>query len=201
MSVRNFDSVENVVSNLTKGTFGITMVAVTIPRMPQKRRSGEENRFYGKVHKCVMVTNTAIGYDYENNVNLKLKKKGLEPDFKAEKPKGKHWLTRNLILASDKDESQHYLRVTFRESSKTKVVWLVDGVPCYDSRTIEEINKWISSSSSSKKQADKGLTDSDEQVYVRDYKVDGIISISQGEKIYNKLNNVFSVEQIKTFFK
>lgn len=194
-----FNNVEEIVSNLTKGTFGVTMVAVTIPTMSKRRRSGEVNPFYGRVHKCTMTTNIALGYDYQSNVNIRLERKGEEKNFEASKPSGKHWVNYPFILANDKNPEQHYLRVTSRKSSKSTIVWLLDGKPI-NANDIRQLMEWIPSSSSSKKQESFGLSE-EEQVKVFDYKVEGIIAIAQGERIFNKLDKVFTMDSIKGFFK
>ena len=201
MKTTTFNSVENIVCNLNKGTFGVTLITVTVPKMSQTKRATKEvNPFFGRVHKCSMTTNVALGYGYENNVNLRLKRKGNEANFEAEKPNGKHWVEYPLILASDKNPEQHYLRTTARNSSKVTVVYLIDGKPCHDTEILNQLKEWLPKPSVSKKQEEHGLEE-EEQVKVFDYKVEGVMCISQGGKTYNKLDKVFTIEAMKTFFK
>ena len=112
-----FSTISEFVNNVARGTFGITLIAVTEPKMNKKG-----NPFFGRVQKATYMSNVALGYDYENVVNARLERKGETADYVAEKPKGKNWDIFPFILKSDKDESIKYLRCTMRPNTATKTL-------------------------------------------------------------------------------
>lgn len=191
---QNFNSVSEFTKNVSRGTFGISLITLTEPKMRKTN-----NPFYGRVHKASYMTNVALGYDYENSVNNRLDKKGLEADFQAEKPKGKSWCEYPYILQADKDASVKYLRCTMRANTKAKSIYILDGKVVTDDNTLLEIKSFIQKSSTSKKQTESGLEDN-EQVIVRDYKLDGIIYLGQGNKSFNRVGFV-SLSKLREFFK
>ena len=192
--MENFKSVAEFCGNIARGTFGISVIALTEPKMNKRG-----NPFYGRVHKASCLNNVALGYDYENVVNAKLERKGLVADFKAEKPKGKNWDMFPFLLQSDKDSSVKYLRCTMRKNTTSKSVYLLDGKVVSDNNVLAEIKSWITTSSYSPKQAESGLEE-EEQVVVKDYKVEGIIALTQGEKVYNRLGGLISAEALRKCF-
>lgn len=193
--VQNFNSVSEFTKNVSRGTFGISLITLTEPKMRKTN-----NPFYGRVHKASYMTNVALGYDYENSVNNRLDKKGLEADFQAEKPKGKSWCEYPYILQADKDASIKYLRCTMRANTKAKSVFILDGKIVTDAAIEAQIKGFIQTSSTSKKQAESGLDDA-EQVVVRDYKLDGVIYLGQGEKSFNRVLGFADIAILRDFFK
>lgn len=191
---QNFNSVSEFTKNVSRGTFGISLITLTEPKMRKTN-----NPYFGRVHKASYMTNVALGYDYENSVNNRLDKKGLDADFQAEKPKGKSWAEYPYILQADKDASVKYLRCTMRANTKAKSIYILDGKVVTDDNTLLEIKSFIQKSSTSKKQTEIGLEDN-EQVIVRDYKLDGIIYLGQGNKSFNRVGFV-SLSKLKEFFK
>jgi hypothetical protein len=189
-----FNSVVEFCNNVSRGTFGISMITLTEPKMRKTN-----NPYFGRVHKASYMTNVALGYDYENVINAKLERKGLANDFVAEKPKGKTWDNYPFILQSDKDNSIKYLRCTIRPNTISKSVYLLDGVIVKDDTILTNIKNFISASSFSPKQANSGLEEK-EQVIVRDYKVEGVIALSQGEKEFSRLGNI-NVPMLRQYFK
>lgn len=181
----NIQSVNEFCKNINKGTFGISLVAVTEPKMNKKG-----NPFFGRVKKATYITNVALGYTYENVVNNRLDRKGLESNFESEKPKGKSWLEFPYLLVSDKDNTQQYLRTTMRKNSKIDNIYLLDGKIVNDLDIINQIKQWLPKPSTSAKQETFGLTE-EEQVIVRDFKVENIVSLMQGEKNYT--NDIYNV--------
>lgn len=173
-------SIVDFVSGLKKGVFGITLVAHTEPKMNKTN-----NPYFGRVTKVTRLTNVAIGYSYENTINNRLERAGVEnTDFKSEAPKGRHWVEgyENILLQSNKDSEQYYIRTTMRKNTKASVEYLVDNRPA----TEEEINafkEFFPKSSTSTKQTEAGLQDS-EQVVVRDYKLESIQSLTLGNLNY-----------------
>lgn len=181
----NIQSVNEFCKQINKGTFGISLVAVTEPKMNKKG-----NPFFGRVKKATYITNVALGYTYENVVNNRLDRKGLESNFESEKPKGKSWLEFPYLLVSDKDNTQQYLRTTMRKNSKIDNIYLLDGKIVNDLDIINQIKQWLPKPSTSAKQETFGLTE-EEQVIVRDFKVENIVSLMQGEKNYT--NDIYNV--------
>ena len=191
----NFNSVSEFTKSVSRGTFGITLIKITEPKMNKKG-----NPYFGRVHKATYMANVALGYDYENSVNNRLDKKGLDASFEAEKPKGKSWLEYPYILQADKDATQHYLRCTMRRNTTTKTVLLLDGKIVTDDSIEKEIKSFFPKVTTSQKQAESGLNDSKEQVIVRDYKLQGIIYLGQGDKVFNRLSALADIQKLKTFF-
>lgn len=181
----NIQSVNEFCKQINKGTFGISLVAVTEPKMNKKG-----NPFFGRVKKATYITNVALGYTYENVVNNRLDRKGLESNFESEKPKGKSWLEFPYLLVSDKDNTQQYLRTTMRKNSKIDNIYLLDGKIVNNLDIINQIKQWLPKPSTSAKQETFGLTE-EEQVIVRDFKVENIVSLMQGEKNYT--NDIYNV--------
>lgn len=188
-----FNSVSEFTNNVSRGTFGITLIAVTEPKMNKRG-----NPFYGRVKKATYMSNVALGYDYENVVNARLERKGEEGTFQAEKPKGKSWDVYPFILQSDKDESIKYLRCTMRPNTATKTLFILDGEIVTDADTIIAIKDWLPKSAPSVKQTESGLSD-EEQVIVRDYKLDGILCLTQGEKVFNRIGLIDAISLRKVF--
>lgn len=181
----NIQSVNEFCKNINKGTFGISLVAVTTPKMNKKN-----NPFFGRVKKATYITNVALGYTYENCVNNRLDRKGLDSNFESEKPKGKTWLEFPYLLVSDKDNTQQYLRTTMRQNSKIENIYLLDGEIVNDLDIINQIKNWLPKPSTSAKQESFGLSE-EEQVIVRDFKIESIVSLMQGEKNYT--NDIYNV--------
>lgn len=188
---------KNFINSIGKGTFGIVMVTCTIPTM---NKTG--NPYYGRLKKISMTSNVAFGYDYSAYLYGKAKKQGLLngrelKDFQEEvsKPKGKHWDEFPYFLQSDKDENQRYLRAYYNANSVTKSIYLLDGRFVTDERVKEDIKQYIKVSSSTSSKF--GLND----IVVRDFKTENVLCLTQGSKIFNKFNNIFTTDEIYSFIK
>ena len=190
-----FNSISEFTNNVSRGTFGITLIAVTEPKMNKRG-----NPFYGRVKKATYMSNVALGDDYENTINARLERKGEEGNYQAEKPKGKSWLEYPYILQSDKDENVKYLRCTIRPNTATKTLFILDGEIVTDADTIIAIKDWMPKSAPCAKQTESGLSD-EEQVIVRDYKLDGILCLTQGEKVFNRIGLIDAISLRKVFEK
>ena len=190
----HFNSISEFINSVSRGTFGITLITITEPKMRKTN-----NPYFGRVHKASHLTNVALGYDYENTVNNRLSKNGLDASFEAEKPKGKSWAEYPYILQADKDASVKYLRCTMRKNTKAKTVFILDGKIVTDTSVEAQIKAFIQTSNASKKQAESGLDDA-EQVVVRDYKLDGVIYLGQGEKSFNRAIGFADLKMLKKHF-
>ena len=181
--MKNLENIREFVKGINKGTFGITLVAMTDPSGMRKTN----NPYVGRVKKISYTTNVALGYDYGSYLEARAKKLGLDvSDYKVEKPKGKKWFEHPYLLQSEKDETKHYLRCFYRPNTITKVIWLVDGRQATEVE-IAEIKSFIPEKKVSAK--------------VRDYSFDSVVALYQGEKVYNRLNGLFTIEQMKMMFK
>lgn len=187
-------TIKEFCESVSRGTFGVSVIAITEPKMNKRG-----NPYFGRVHKATYMSNVALGYDYENVVNARLERKGLDSDFVAEKPKGKNWDMYPFILQSDKDNSVKYLRCTMRPNTATKVVYILDGKVVTDEDVLLAIKSWVTKSSYSVKQTESGL-DEKEQVIVRDFKLEGIIALAQGVKQFNRLGGLIDVPTLRKCF-
>lgn len=177
---------------INKGTFGTTLIVVTEPKMNKRN-----NPYFGRVHKATCLTNVAIGYSYENTVNNRLAREGADAEFQSQKPKGRSWVEgmENILLVSDKDAEQMYLRTTMLRNTNSKSVYLIDGRKATDAE-IESIKAFMPTAS---KPTNQGLSEGNE-VIVRDYKLQGVLAMTQGTKEYNILGSVFDIPTMRGFF-
>jgi hypothetical protein len=174
--VSNLNSVNAFVEETTKGTFGIQLLAVTEPAMNKKG-----NPFFGRVKKATYLANVALGYDYENCVNIRLEKQGSEPNFTTQPPKGRRFIN-DFILEKIKDTSVKYLRTTMNGGTTEKHCYFLDDKEVTDASLLAEIDKWIIKPSVSAKQARHGLVTN--QVIVRDFTISNIVALQQGNDVY-----------------
>ena len=181
------------VGTINKGTFGTTLIAVTEPKMNKRG-----NALYGRVHKATCMVNVALGYSYENTVNNRLAREGKENDFESQKPFGKSWVVglENILLVSDKNAEQYYLRTTMLPNTNSKSVYLVDGRRATEEE-VEIIKTFLVKSS---KPSNQGLSE-EHSVIVRDYKLEGVLALTQGAKEYNVLSSIFDIATMRGFFK
>lgn len=193
--MRNLKNVVEFTDAISKGTFGICLVSLTEPKMNKKG-----NPYFGKVKKLTYTSNVALGYDYVSYLQSKANKQGIvDFQFETEKPKGKTWYNHPYILVSDKDNTKYYLRCYYRPNTKSVSLYFYDGRLATDTE-LAEIKSFMPTKKMSVKQSESGLTD-DNEVLVRDYTFDNVIALWQGEKVYNRLDSLFTLEQIKELFK
>ena len=185
--MKKFSSITQFIENTNTGTFGVSIISVTEPQMNKKN-----NPYFGRLKKATYMTNVALGYNYENVINARLERKGIDSYFKSEAPKGRVWEKENLILKSIKDENQKYLRTTMRNNTIAKVIYVLDGNAVNDNVVLEDIKNYIKSAPISLKQKESGLEEN-EQVIIRDFKFESIISIKQGDKEYKIESSVLDL--------
>lgn len=173
-------TIASFVETLTKGTFGIVMLTATIPTMRKTN-----NPYMGRVLKVSYRTNVALGWDYKSTIEGRAEKLGIDTPYEVEKPKGKTWLVPPFILQSDKDARQLYLRTYTRNNSTTKSIFVLDGNIVTNEVTIEHIKSFMQAHTECKKQTEYGLVEDKDKVNPLDYKVEGILYIRQGNKVYN----------------
>lgn len=185
-------SVSDFCEVINKGTFGIQLLAVTEPKMNKKN-----NPYFGRVHKATYIANIALGYDYENVVNARLIKQGLEPNFKSVAPKGTRFIS-DFMLEKISDPSVTYLRTTMQGSTKEQHCYYLDGVEVTDQNLLADILEWVTTPSKSAKQSSHGLDDN--QVVVRNFTTSNIVCLKQGNKVY-KVNNDLDLTKYLDLFK
>lgn len=194
MAKQVFNSVSDFCKNVTRGTLGITMVTMTIPKLKKTN-----NPYFGRVMKITYMTNLALGYDYENTLNNRLKKKDIDVKYKSEKSNGRNWCLYPYILQADRDENIKYLRCVIRNDMTIKTAYLLDG-NIVGGDLLSDIKQYCYKSNNyCKKQAEYGLS-KEEQVNTKDYLIDGVLLLKQGEKEYRKIDENISIDMIKKIF-
>jgi hypothetical protein len=176
--MKNFDSVEGLVKELNKSTFGVCILAVTEFRMNKRN-----NPYLGRVRQAAYRTNVMLGANYQNVVNARLQRNGIDNVFVAQAPNGMHHVN-EFILQSDKNPDKYYLRVTERSNEYHDYFLLLDGVEVTDENVINDI--WSFTSKKPKEtatQTEAGLAP-EEQVKVCNFSVENIVALWQGDKGY-----------------
>lgn len=175
--VAKLTEVVNFLNGMVRNTFGVVVTTNTEPRMNKTN-----NPYFGRVRKVSVITNVALGRDYENAVNARLGREGLETDFKAAKPNGKHHYGEGgYLLQSDKDAEKFYLRLTENKNTTRKVVWLLDGREA-TAEEVAAIKVFVPICGGSAKQAAHGL-DADNEVKLTDVLLENVTEIRQGNKV------------------
>lgn len=191
-SIANVQSVKEFTERINKGTFGIQFLFITEPSMNKKG-----NPFYGRLKKVTYISNVALGYDYENVVNARLAKQGLEPCYKAQAPKGLHHIS-DYMLAKNSDPSVTYLRATMQGSTKEKHSYYLDNIKVTDPTLLAEIKVWITPKTKVAKQSAHGLTEN--QVVVRNVTTTNVVALKQGAKLYFVENKELDLDEYLSLF-
>jgi len=118
-------------------------------------------------------------YNYGSMVNNKRTKEGVSASFSADAPNGREFANSGRsLLVSTKDDSQFYLR-TYKfnkTSTDDTVLHYEDGTPLTDIE-LKMLRDFTAKKSSASKQ---GVED---EVIVRDFKVQSIIGVTIGDKL------------------
>ena len=127
--------------------------------------------------------NVQLNYSYENAVNNRLEKKGLQSDFDAlSLPWGEWEIPNKIVSHHGKQYMRYYLVRCSDDNKKPKVRFLVNGRDATDSE-IDTIKPYVNKSYS-KRQASKGLTEN--QVSARVVEFCNILEVNVGGKKYIK---------------
>ena len=127
--------------------------------------------------------NVQLNYSYENAVNNRLEKKGLQSDFDAlSLPWGEWEIPNKIVSHHGKQYMRYYLVRCSDDNKKPKVRFLVNGRDTTDSE-IDTIKPYVNKSYS-KRQAAKGLTEN--QVSARVVEFCNVVEVSVGGKKYIK---------------
>ena len=131
MNINDAKRFEKYVEETTasaKGGLFLSAVLATEPKMNKT-----DNPYYGKVMKIQKI-HGAAGFEYDTLVNNRLVKEGKESEFEAQKPKGRHHISR-LISESDKNPGRYYINIyLFAENYQSFVTYV-------DITTGKEIDK------------------------------------------------------------
>ena len=124
-----------------------------------------------------------LNYSYENAVNNRLEKKGLQGDFETlPLPWGGWEIPNKIITYKGKKYMRYYLVNCVDDAKKPKVHFLVNGRDATDSEI--EVIKPYANKSYSNRQAVMGLTEN--QVSARVVEFCNVIEVSVGGKRYKK---------------
>ncbi len=162
-----------ILKDFNKGGQFVNVVMNTEPEM-NKGRGANRNPFLGRVRK-ISVANYRFNADYERICRNKQKKNGEEPTFVADAMSGRHWLVRNKVEESNKDNTL-YMRLYVAPNDGYKCIYLLDGRMATP-KQIEEIKAWFPKKSSySKKQLEAGIPE-EEQLEVRSPKFSSLYRV------------------------
>lgn len=153
----------------------VNVVMNTEPEM-NKGRGANKNPFMGRVRK-ISVANYRFNADYEAGCRAKQKRAGLEPNFKAEAMSGRHWLVRNKVEKSNKDNTL-YMRLYVAPNDGYKSIYLLDG-KIATPKEVQAIKAWFPKKSHSQKQLEAGIP-IEEQLEVRSPKFTSIYRVKIG---------------------
>ena len=158
------------VSRMNKGTFGVEIITETEPAMRKTN-----NPFVGRVTKITHYINAVLGIDYQNAVNNRLVRKGLENNYQAEAPKGKkHY---NAFFYQSLDGETFYLKIGMYKNTTSHSILFLDGQPATPAE-IEQIKPFLQSKSANiQKQADAGLNET-EQYHIVTPKTQNVVKIT-----------------------
>jgi hypothetical protein len=97
---------------------------ITEPKLTKKNRTTKEpTNFVVTIHATF---SAMLGINYENAVNNHRERNGLERDFVAQKPFGKHYVEGSkYLMQSDKDENKYYLALD--KVGGVKKIYLING--------------------------------------------------------------------------
>ena len=166
----------SAVSAMNKAIFGVTIKTNTEPKMRKTN-----NPYFGRVRKISTYTNAILGVEYQNAVNNRLERGGMEANYVAEAPKGKKQYNA-FFYQSLKDESVFYLKIGMYKNTEVKSVYEVDGRAATNEE-VAEIKTFLQTSDGNvKKQQDAGL-ENEEQYRIVAPKFENVVSITLGEKV------------------
>lgn len=167
----------NIISNVNNNPF------VSIETITEVKMNKRNNPFYGRVTKHYSGV-VQIGYSYQNSVNNRLEKIGIERDFVADSLPWGEWVKglENKVLTH---KGEYYLRVyeVNNPQQKPTITILLDGNEV-DAITLKEIQKYIIQKTASAKQTNMGLAD-EQQTKPRAIKFSNVIKLKCGNFCYN----------------
>lgn len=164
-------SLISVLANIKGGTM-VYLTSLTDVDVP--KRYG-----FGKVQKFCRQS-LQVGCSYENSVNNKLERKGLQRTFHSAPLRWGRWFILNRVITH---RGKYYGRFYKTANSNPQIIYLIDGRVATPRET-EIIKMHDSLTTFSQRQSQHGLSAS-EQTNVRNYDITHIISISADGETYN----------------
>lgn len=158
-----------------KGCQFAHVVLKTKVRVPKKLGLGDVEKVFDG--------NVQLNYSYENAVNNRLEKNGLDGDFNSlSLPWGEWDIPNKIVTHNSKYYMRYYLVKSGDASKKPKVRFIVNGRDATDAEV--NIIKIYDNKSYSSRQAAKGLTEN--QVSARVVEFCNVVEVSVGGKKYIK---------------
>ena len=178
--MKSIENLTEFVQSLVKGSFGIVIVTKTEPKMRKTN-----NPYFGRVRKITRYTNAAVGVSYSNTIENRVERAtGEKIEYQAEKPKGMTFVVANLILVSDTNPDQHYLRFQRRKNTTVETLYELDGKVVESEEEVAAIKSFIPQRDTyCCKQAEAGVSEED-MVCPQSVKFENILSIKQGDKVW-----------------
>lgn len=113
------------------GLFASITMETDVTMNKKSRASGEANPYLGRVKKVTHIHGDCLitGTQYEKLVNNRRVREGLAPDFKVEKPSGRHHIENSqAITQADKNDNQYYMNLYFlKTESRIDTSYVLDG--------------------------------------------------------------------------
>ena len=160
----------NTIFNALASVKGHQFVGIVMTTSVKMNKTG--NPYYGRLTKRTHAS-MSFNYDYENAVNNRLEKKGLERNFDGSKLPWGEWLEYNRFISH---KGEVYVRLYEIPTNTPKVEYLLDGV-AVSAEELENIKPYLPTRKASAKQEDAGLEDR-EQVYPKAVNLLNIESIT-----------------------
>lgn len=166
------ESIIEKVSGMKKATFGVDIFTQTEPAMRKTN-----NPYIGRVTKLTHYIDAVLGVDYQKAVNNRLERNGFEPTYQSEEPKGKkHY---NAFFYQSLDGETFYLKIGIYQSTSIVSILFLDGQPATPVQ-IAQIEPFLQKKSNFvQKQADAGLTETEEQYHIVAPKAQNVVKITE----------------------
>lgn len=181
--------VASIGANLMGGVVVLNTSVDNLKKGTAKNRSLAYEKFFDPIKgvwrttKTTRYTNLSFQRNYANACTNRAEDNSTP--YIAEKPKGRSWVEglEGILLVSDTDPNKFYLRVSENKNTTRQTTYFVDG----NEATAEEvaiIKEFLPTKKTyvCQKQIENGIAE-DNQVIVKDFCVDNIVSIQFGKKV------------------
>ncbi len=160
-----------------------------------KSKSAKKNKYLNRVVKHTRIGRVGLGLCYTNVVESHAERSGVDTratPYIPNAPKGMHYptdsegnITTYRYLISDSNPNQYYLNVVYRGNESKDVTYYLDGIKVTDKEILEDIKAHINVPKECAKQREYGIA-SEDVVIVNRPKFQNIVSIRQGEIVYER---------------
>lgn len=176
MKTISADQLEKMLTNKVKFS---TFVQLTYKGVQKVRKTG--NPFTEPIIKRTEINVSFFG-NYQNAVNNRLKKAGLEADFTANPLAWGEWLVPNKIITH---KGEKYVRFYLHKNSNPKTEYFYNGDPLTGSELMNA-KTFFQESSTSARQTDAGLED-ENQCKPFTLQINNILQITVNGETYKVL--------------